>query len=81
MGKDGLSLAKLGSIPEREFESDLARGACSPRHLRLYILWHNTTYTVRKCSEAIPGRDGTKCWLGGEKRKENLTQFEIIIYH
>lgn len=27
-------MAKVGSIPERGFESDLARGACSPRHSR-----------------------------------------------
>lgn len=52
-------MAKVGSIPERGFESDLARGACSPRHSR----------TVT-CSEAIPGRDGTKFWFRGEKRKK-----------
>lgn len=35
MGKHGLhsTIAKLGSIPERRFESDLARSACSPSPL------------------------------------------------
>lgn len=28
------------------------------------------TYTIEKYSEAIPGRDGTKFWFRGEKRKK-----------
>lgn len=58
-------IAKLGSIPEKGFESDLARGACSPRHSRT-----RSTYTMEKYSEAIPGRDGIIRSFGLGRKKE-----------
>lgn len=71
-------IAKLGSIPEKGFESDLARGACSPRHSRT-VRSYGVTYTMEKYSEAIPGRDSIIRSFGlGRKKERKSDESEII---
>lgn len=63
-GKEGLSLWWQKWVDSREgLESDLARGACSPRHSSTVRLWKN----IRK---RFPVGTVRSFWFRGEKRKK-----------